>query len=195
MTSVPPLPEELRSSRLVLRPYRAEDAAAVFAAIEASRARLRRWMPWVDAHRTPDDSRAFCLRAAANWADRAQLFLGIFDHAGTFLGSTGLNDPDWELRRFEVGYWLRNGAEGHGYAREAVRMQARFAFEELAARRFELRCDPRNARSRRVAEALGFPLEGRLRNEQLAPDGQPRDTLVFALIPEDYARLVPTWGE
>ena len=72
-------------------------------------------------------------------------------------------------------------------------MLARLVFEDLARVRLELRCDARNARSSRVAERLGFTQEGRLRNESRDPSGQLRDTLVYALIPEDYARLRPLW--
>jgi RimJ/RimL family protein N-acetyltransferase len=66
-------------------------------------------------------------------------------------------------------------------------------FEELSGVRLELRCDARNDRSRHVAERLGFALEGRLRNEARDPSGQLRDTLVYALIPEDYGRLRVEW--
>ena len=64
------------------------------------------------------------------------------------------------------------------------------AFGPLVARRVDLRCDARNRPSRRVAERVGFILEGHLRNAFLAPDGQPADELVFALTPDD-ARLRP----
>ena len=184
-----PLPDELRSERLVLRPYRAADAEPVFAAVDESRAHLRPWMPWVDGHASLDDSRDYCARSAANWLLRAELHLGIFEAAGgCYLGGTGVHDPDWDLRAFAVGYWLRASAVGRGYATEAVRRLVGLAFGELAARRVELRCDARNGPSRRVAERVGFVLEGRRRQAFLAPDGQPADELVFALIADDLSR-------
>jgi ribosomal-protein-serine acetyltransferase len=183
-----PLPEELRTARLVLRPYRAEDAAALGAAVEESRARLRRWLEWVDGFAGPNDARYYVEGAAHDWARRRELFFGTFDAAdGRFLGNVGLHNVDWTIRSFEIGYWLRDGAEGKGYAQEAVRALTRFAFEELGANRVEIRCDPRNERSRRVAERLGFPLEGCLRNSRQDPEGRPRDTLVFAMVPADWA--------
>ena len=183
-----PLPDELRSERLVLRPYCPEDAEQVFAAVDESREHLRPWMPWVDGHASRDDSRDYCARSAANWLLRAELHLGIFEAAsGRYLGGTGMHDPDWDLRAFSVGYWLRATAVGRGYATEAVRRLVDLAFGDLAARRVELRCDARNGPSRRVAERAGFVLEGRLRQASLAPDGQPADVLVFALIADDLA--------
>ena len=128
------LPAELREARVLLRPYRADDAEAVFAAVDESREHLRPWVTWVDANRAVDDVREYCIRCAANWILRSDLALGIFDAAsGRFLGGTGLHDPDWELRAFEIGYWLRVSALGHGYATESTRLLADFALAPLQA--------------------------------------------------------------
>jgi len=184
-----PLPDELRSPRLLLRPFRPTDADQIFPAVEESRAHLRPWMAWVDDHVSVDNSRDWSARCAANWLLRAELTVGIFATASErYLGCISLHDPDWDLRAFHIGYWLRASAIGQGYATEAVCMLVDLAFGPLAARRVELRCDARNGPSRRVAERVGFVLEGQLRNAFLAPDGQPADELVFALTPDD-ARL------
>ena len=189
-----PLPDDLRSARLVVRPYHPDDAAQVFAAIDESREQLRPWLPWVERHNSVDDARDFCARCAANWLLRTDLTVGIFALGdGRYLGGAGLHRFSWQVRAFEIGYWLRRSAEGHGYASETVRLLTRLAFEDLEARRVEISCDPRNERSRRVAERLGFVLEGRLRSIMLDTAGQPRDQLVFSLIPDDYARVKASW--
>jgi RimJ/RimL family protein N-acetyltransferase len=186
-----PLSDELRSTRLLLRAYRPTDADQIFAAVDESRAHLRPWMAWVDDHTSVNNSRDWCARCAANWILRAELTVGIFAVAsGRYLGCLSLHDPDWDLRAFGIGYWLRASAIGQGYATEAVCMVVDLAFDALGARRVELRCDARNEPSRQVAERVGFVLEGHLRNAFLAPDGQPADELVFALISDD-ARLCP----
>ena len=186
-----PLPDELRSPRLLLRPYQPTDAGQIFAAVDESRAHLRPWMAWVDGHASVDNSQDWCARCAANWLLRTELTVGIFAVAsGRYLGCVSLHDPDWDLRAFGIGYWLRASAVGQGYATEAVSLLVDLALGPLAARRVELRCDARNEPSRRVAERVGFVLEGRLRNAFLDPGGQPADELVFALTPDD-ARLRP----
>lgn len=191
--SLPPtlidLPAELCGPRIVLRPYVAADADAVFAAIDESRAHLAPWMGWADHHRSVADSRDYCLRSAARWILRADLTLGIFAADGTYLGGTGFHDPDWEHRRFEIGYWVRAAAVGHGYATEAVGLLVDLAFGQLGAQRLFLRCDARNAASRRVAQKNGFVLEGQLRNDHVVPDGTLSDDLVFALVPSDLALI------
>jgi ribosomal-protein-serine acetyltransferase len=108
---------------------------------------------------------------------------------GEIYGATGFRAPDWSLRSFEIGYWLRPAAVGHGFVTEAVQLLVDLAFGHLEARRVLISCDPRNEPSRKVAERAGFVREGRLRNAALAPDGEPRDALVFALVPEDWHRL------
>ena len=178
------LPAELRGPRVLLRPYGVDDAEQLFAAIDESRDHLRPWMDWVDNNRSLDDVRDYCIRTQASWLLRSDLTLGIFDAAnGRYLGGTGLHDPDWKLRAFEIGYWLRVTAVGQGYATESTRLLAEFALSSLRPRRVMLRCDARNEPSRRVAERAGFALEGRLRNVCIAPDGTVADDLVYAIVP------------
>jgi RimJ/RimL family protein N-acetyltransferase len=76
---------------------------------------------------------------------------------------------------------VRRRFEGHGYVTEAVAELTRFCFETLSARRVEIRMDERNERSWRVPERLGFTLEGTLRNEERAPDGELRNLRVYAM--------------
>jgi RimJ/RimL family protein N-acetyltransferase len=67
------------------------------------------------------------------------------------------------------------------------------AFETLQAQRVAIACEPRNERSRQVAERLGFVREGYLRNMHCGPDGTPCDLLIFALVPDDYVRVRALW--
>lgn len=184
------LPDEIVGPRVVLRPYRAADAEQVFAAVDESRVHLKPWMPWVDQHLSVDDTLDYCLRCASNWLLRSDLAVGIFDQSsGRYLGGSGLHDPDWDLRAFEIGYWLRASAVGGGYMTETVRLLVGFAFTALQAQRVHLGCEATNIASQRVAERTGFLLEGRLRNGLLATSGNPVDMLVYALTPDDWSRL------
>ncbi|MHB1134121.1 MAG: GNAT family N-acetyltransferase, partial [Chloroflexota bacterium] len=171
MANEPPgaLPERLLSERLLLRPYQAADAPAVWQAMRESHDHLQPWMPWTDDYHDEDEVRDYLLRARAVWEQQVDLPLGIFRRAdGRFLGGTGLHRVDWDERRFEIGYWLRIGALRQGYARETVALLTRLAFQRLEARRVEVRVHPDNWRSRRVPEALGFTLRA-----QEAADEQP----------------------
>ena len=181
-----PLFEELRSERIIVRPYRESDAQSLFEAVAESRDHLRPWLPFADEHQTVEESRDWILQQVASWVLREDLIPGIWEAAtGRFLGGSGLHPRNWETRYFEIGYWLRASATGQGYITEAVQLLSDYAFSTLAATRVEIRCDERNVRSAAVAQRLGFVQEARLRNEQLAAGGVLRNTLIFALIPTD----------
>jgi RimJ/RimL family protein N-acetyltransferase len=184
-----PLFEELRGARVLLRPYREADADALFEAIVESREHLRRFLPWERFHQTVADSREWIARMRAEWLLRRELTVGIWEIAsGRYLGGSGYHPPDWDARAFEIGYWLRVSAEGHGYMSEAVRLLVGYAFDQLHANRVEITCDARNSRSAAVARRLGFQLEGRLRNQMWSTDSPFTDRLIFALTPSD-----PRW--
>lgn len=194
-----PLPQVIRAGRVTLRPYTLDDAQAFWEAVQEDVAHVKGdnpspWRETGQGHQTIDDVRERIVRAQAHWLLREKLWMGIFlTESRRYIGNIGLDSIDWELRRFEIGYWVRPTEEGRGYVGEAVRLLARCAFERLGARRLEIRCDERNTRSRRVAEREGFVREGLLRNDMLRTTG-PSNTLVYALIPEDYARVKEMWA-
>jgi ribosomal-protein-serine acetyltransferase len=114
------------------------------------------------------------------------MYVGYWNLAtGRFLGSSGIHVHNWEIGSFEIGYWVRASETGHGYVTETVKLLTDYAFAHLNANRVVLRIDERNERSAAVARRLGFVQEARLRNDQRNTSGQLRNTLIFALIPED----------
>ena len=184
------LPEALDGPRVRVRPYCPEDADALWEAVDESREHLAPWLPWVARYTDPAFARETVIRCRARWMLREDLTVGVFAREdGRLLGGSGLHRIDWELRTFEIGYWLRRTAGGRGYMREAVQLLTRLAFDALHANRVEIRMDVRNGRSRRVPEALGFVLEGTLRRSTADTEGRPRDQHIYALIPEDYRAL------
>jgi RimJ/RimL family protein N-acetyltransferase len=175
------LPDEILTQRLILRPPRAGDGAAVNEAILESIEGLQRWMPWATPTPTPEQSESWCRHAAADFLARKQLPMLLFlRDGGTFAGSSGMHALDWNVPRFEIGYWVRRRFEGQGFVTEAAAAFTRFAFETLRAQRVEIRTDDRNERSWRVAERLGYRLEGVLRNESRDAYGL-RDTRIYAV--------------
>ena len=185
------LPDELLGPRVLLRPYAEDDAPALWAAVDESRTgSLGEWMPWVKEYRAPEDALATVRRLRARWLLREDLVTAIFERpTGRFLGGSGLSRIDWTIRRFEIGYWLRTSAIGHGYVTETVQLLSRLAFDRLNANRVEIRMDVRNTRSRAIPVRLGFVFEGCMRRAMPDIHSQPGDIDVFALIRDDYQRL------
>lgn len=173
--------DEFDSQRLCIRSYRVGDGPALNAGVLESLAELRPWMPWAQALPTVEESEAVCRRARWRFLAREDLMLGLFlKQGGDFVGGSGLHRIDWSVPRFEIGYWLRTSCCGRGLMTEAVGAIAGFAFDVLSAQRVEIRCDSRNAPSRRVAERAGFSLEATLRRESRDTEGELCDTLLYA---------------
>jgi RimJ/RimL family protein N-acetyltransferase len=181
------VPERLEGERTVLLAPRAGLGAEMAVVIAQSLSHLRPWMPWAQEAPSAESSEMVVRRMQADFIARRDLCFQIYARRadgspGRLLGGTGLHRIDWAVRRFEIGYWIRPEAAGQGHVSEAVRLLTALAFDRLAARRVEIRCDTRNLKSRAVAERCGFTLEGVLRCDALGVDGQPRDTAVHARI-------------
>jgi len=103
---------------------------------------------------------------------------------GRPLGAIGIGGLDRMLASAYIGYWLAREARGQGHMGRAVRLLARWGFEELGLARIALTTDPENISSQRVAERCGFTREGRLRSHMLIRhSGERRDSLVYGLLP------------
>jgi len=181
--------DRIVTARLVLRAWRAEDAPLLKEAIDASLEHLRPWMPW--AHEEPSPLAAVAARVekfATGFSTGREWLYGIFDPTGReVLGGAGLH-PRVGPGALEIGYWLRAGATGRGYATEAAGALTRSGFEDHGVERMEIRCDPLNLPSAAVPRRLGYRHIATLERNALTPAGDPRDTMVWMM-----AR--PTWLE
>lgn len=181
-----PLFDTLQSEKVIIRPYRQSDAQALFEAVNESREHIRPWLPFANAHQTIEESRDWIIHQQAKILLREDMNFSLWDKGGEhFVGGIGLHPHNWDIRYFEIGYWLRVSATGQGYTTAAVKLLTEYLFTQLQANRIEIRCDAQNTRSAAVAQRLGFVQEGRLRKNALTTSGTLRDTLIFSLTPED----------
>lgn len=176
-----PFPFELRTERLFLRsPHRAS-AEALNLAVCASIDRLSVWMDWAQHAPSLAETRHQCDQAEAAFRGGDDFQIHIWNPQGErIIGATGVHRVRPEVPACEIGYWIRTGFEGRGYAREAVEALVSWLLAKTAFERIELRMDRHNVRSRALAERLGFALEGVLRAESRRVDASLRDTCVYA---------------
>jgi len=182
--SIPDFPDTFESERLIIRAPKLDDALDVLGETHDSMSSLREWMSWAqeepELYEVEDNLR----QAVADFITRKDLRFHLYlKETGEFVGSSGFHDIDWTIPKFQIGYWLATELEGNGYMTEAVMRIGQFAFEELGARRVEIKCDEENIKSRSVAERAGFELEGILKNNALSiRDKVLRNTCIYAKI-------------
>jgi RimJ/RimL family protein N-acetyltransferase len=124
-------------------------------------------------------------RYERGWEDGSRAGFAVLDTAdGTFLGFAAIVDLDLGARQGEIGYAVAPKARGRGTATRSVELLTRWGLGELALERLELRIDPANAGSIKVAERTGYRLEGVLRSLHLK-DGLRADTGVWSRLSTD----------
>lgn len=182
--TIPDFSDYFETERLIIRAPKVEDTVDVWTSIRNSQETLAEWMPWAQEMPQLESTEENIRQAVADFITRKDLRLLLFSkETGEFIGSSGLHQINWAIPKFEIGYWLDQSMEGKGYMTEAVAAITSFAFQELGARRIEIRCDEENSKSRSVAERVGYELEGVLRNNDQGIDGcSLRNTCIYAKI-------------
>lgn len=163
----------LSDGTITLRPWSEADAPALVDCVTGDE-ELAGWLDRLPQPYTLEDARQYI-----GW-DGEEKFAITAAADGRVLGSIGLtwHEPDVA----EAGYWLRADARGRGLTTRALVLAAGHAFGRGAAR-VQLRADPENVASCRVAEKAGFTREGVLRQAHWNPRlGRRQDWAMFSLL-------------
>ncbi len=156
-----------------LRAFEESDAPAIVAACKDPE--IPRWTA-VPSPYTEADALAWLE------SDEEETFAVVDRTSDELLGSIGVRFLDGGVA--EVGYWVKREARGRGVATRALGLVSRWALVEREVGRFQLRAEPDNVASQRVAEKAGFVREGVMR-AALEIKGTRRDVVMYSLVPQD----------
>jgi ribosomal-protein-serine acetyltransferase len=189
MLVVPPRAElrvrPLESSRLVLAPVDPSDARELWLAVEASRAHLERWLPWVPFTTDADASYRYAEASATDWDHGRACRFTIRERGGRrLLGVVGLEALAQLHEGAELGYWLRLDSVRRGYMTEASRVVIDWAFRKVNAHRIRVAAATDNHASLGVIRKLGFRFEGIAREAERC-QGRWLDHAIFAMLVSD----------
>ena len=161
------VPELLHTDRLLLRPYRVDDAERLRPILVANVDHLQDWLPrhvWEPVD-LPELRKRLTGYATA-FAENTEWRYAVLTLDGTeIVGSAGLFPRDPTARvafakadRVETGYWIRQDRCGLGYATEVTRAMIELARSLPGVGMIEIRCNAVNAASVAVPRRLGFRL-------------------------------------
>lgn len=179
-------PMPIITPRLILKPPQVGDGVIVNEAVLESFDELHQFMPWAKEKPSIEDSEEYVRQAAANWIlknnDEPYLPLFMFDKVtNQFVGATGYHHYDWSIPCIETGYWIKKSYAGRGFMTEAQNAITQYAFKQLGVNRITITCDVCNIRSKKIAERLGYTLEGIFKANRKKPvTGELSDTLVYS---------------
>jgi RimJ/RimL family protein N-acetyltransferase len=178
----------IETARISLRCLEPRHLPLLSRALDESLDHLRPWMPWAAHEPAPEAQRLERLRTFRGHFDLGSDYAyGLFDKAGAALLGVAALKLSTVVDERELGYWLHVAHTGRGLMHEAGLALLRVAFELEPLDAVDIRVEPENLRSARVAERLGFgePVIDPL--SATGPDGDKRDTLVYSLSRVQYA--------
>lgn len=181
-----PVPEPdlvRRTERLVLRPFRRGDEAAVLA--YRRRADVCRYIP-ADPMTEATAPAFIADRTAARRldADGDRIVFAV-ELDGLVIGDVLVRTGRVADRQAEVGWVFNPDFHGHGYATEAARELVGMSFEELGMHRVWAQLDPRNTASARLCERLGMRHETHLQ-QYMWLKGEWTDSAIYAILETEW---------
>ena len=176
----------LETPRLLLRPFRLEDAPQVqrlAGAREVAANTLNIPHPYEDGM-----AEGFIENTIRSWANGGDSTFAItLRETGELVGCIGLGVKG-RFHHAEMGYWIGVPYWNQGYATEAAAAMLQFGFEALGLHRIYASILVGNGASGRVQEKIGMKYEGRFR-EHYYRWGQWRDSDFRAILVSEWRQL------
>jgi aminoglycoside 6'-N-acetyltransferase len=163
----------LRGERVLLRPGRPEDADRLFR-IRNEPEVARRWGS-VDIQE----------EIGEEFIETEEGF--VIEADGEVVGAIQYHEENEPMYRHAgIGIYLTTSRHGQGLAAEAIRLLARYLFEERGHHRLTIDPAADNAAAIRAYEKAGFRRVGIMRNYERGPDGVWHDGLLMDMLKEEF---------
>lgn len=136
------LPTEFTSERLLLRRYQPNDSAMYYHMLRNNWEHLYEFLPsFLVNMRGEEEIKSWFDRQHAEWNALNLFIFGVWEkETDVYVGESYLANPDWDVPRIEVGYFIVKEFIGKGYATESANAIIRYAFEQMKVLRIDLRC-------------------------------------------------------
>lgn len=160
----------LESERLILRPFKIQDAKETLEFDFRKTKTLNDAKKWIK-----------------NSVSQDSFFLAIFlKEDNKVIGFIELCHLNWwDFKAGEIGYHLNKRYWGNGYATECSRTLIDYCFNKLKFHKVYADTDPDNKASQRVLGKLGFKLEGIIRDKRIVK-GKWIDELDYGLLKKEW---------
>jgi aminoglycoside 6'-N-acetyltransferase len=168
-----PLPV-LQGERVLLRPVREDDAAALLALL--SEPGVAEWWPGWDAERVRRD-----LIGEQEWEVVMAIEVGGALAGMLLVGEE--EEPDYRHASLDIA--LATAHQGRGIGPEAMRLALAYLIAERGHHRFTIDPAAANERAIRAYERLGFKRVGVMRRYERGADGSWHDGLLMDLLAEE----------
>ena len=177
--------KRLQSDRLVLRPYKMEDAQDIYDHWASDDAVTRTLT--FKTHPHVDVTRRILMEWINSYQSGQSYHWGI-ERNGELIGDIAL--MKWSDKQLdgEIGYCLSKKHWGQGIMTEALKRVLLFLFTELGFRRIVLKHDAQNPASGRVMQKAGLLMEGCERQALQRKNGEYGDIILYAALRDEWLK-------
>ncbi len=172
---------ELRTERLLLRPFRDGDAVDVFAYADDEQWARGLWD--IPQPYTLEDAEKMI--SAAQQIDWETYVIFAVEFHGHVIGRISA-DINTRHQTAELGWGIARSHWGKGVAREAVSALIDCLFTAYELARVFARADGANERSWRLMERLGMQKEAHLRSHRVSREGGRGDEVFYGLLRDEW---------
>ncbi|MBI3235609.1 MAG: GNAT family N-acetyltransferase [Bacteroidetes bacterium] len=117
-------------------------------------------------------------------------FVIVNNDTNELIGSTRFLDIQPLHKKLEIGWtWLHSNYWGTTINTECKLLLLSYSFEELEAKRVQLKTDENNIRSRKAIEKIGGQFEGILRNDMVRDNGTSRHSAYYSIIDSEWTQV------
>lgn len=174
---------KLESKRLILRPISESDRQEIFE--YRSDNETNKYQSWIP--KTIVDVETFIGRISKQINEPGTWFQFVIIEKQTrkIIGDLGIHFFDKENNQVEIGCTLNKSFQNYGFATESIKRVIDFLFNDLNKHRIIASIDPRNEKSIRLVERIGFRKESHL-VDSIYVNGKWFDDLIYDLLKKDW---------
>ena len=171
----------IETNRLLLRPYKVEDAEAFFKILHTNKEHLEDYFFLLfKTNKTIEDVREYFLSKQKETEDKKGFACGIFlKDTLELIGHISVRDIDWRVPKGELAYFIFKQCTVKKYSIEALESFRDWCFTEHRFCRLYMKISSDNFASIHTAERCNFKFEGRLKNDYRKKEEQLIDMNIY----------------
>ena len=145
------------------------------------------WIPWAVGEPETVEIKKKKIRTWKGEFYRDQKYTyGIFDKANSKLNGLIFLFTRQGKGILEIGYMIDRAATGKGYATQSSYALTKLGFKHIGIDKMVIHCSPRNKASVKVAEKLGYQLEGTYQLMDKGKDQKRTKQMIWAMFNEGF---------
>ncbi|WP_350344212.1 GNAT family N-acetyltransferase [Proteinivorax tanatarense] len=156
----------------------------LFEVINKNKINLQKWMPWISSVESVDKFQKIVNRLLSRSIKGLDIHTVIF-YKQELVGAVCLTEIDSVNKKADIGYWLDKSYRKRGIVSKTLSHFIHYSFESLKLNRLTIKCSTQNVDSNKVAQRLGFKLEGCFKEWEIV-DGKPQDFNIYGITTSDW---------